>query len=55
MAVGRTDILSCDGKRLYMRSQAFDLAGNRLALGPKEKGPQEGSIQGGETIIGVWE
>ena len=48
MPVGRPDILSCDGKRIYMRSQAFDLEGKRLAMGPTASGPQEGQSQGGE-------
>ncbi|MEA3226368.1 MAG: PQQ-binding-like beta-propeller repeat protein, partial [Planctomycetota bacterium] len=30
MPVGRPDILSCDNRRIYMRSQAFDLQGKRL-------------------------
>jgi hypothetical protein len=49
MAVGRPDILSSDGDRLYMRSQAFDLNGQRLALGPEIANEQEGTRQGGET------
>ena len=48
MAVGRPDVLSCDGERIYLRSQAFDLAGQRLNLGPTLTGPQEGTQQGGE-------
>ncbi|MBC8871015.1 MAG: PQQ-binding-like beta-propeller repeat protein [Planctomycetes bacterium] len=34
MPVALADILSSDGERLYMRSQVFDLEGNRQALGP---------------------
>ena len=49
MPVGRPDILSCDDKRIYMRSQAFDLQGERLEIGPKIEGPQEGTHQGGDT------
>jgi len=49
MPVGRPDVLSSDGKYLYMRSQAFDLEGRRLAMGPRVKGPDEGKQQGGET------
>ena len=48
MPVGRPDVLSCDDKRIYMRSQAFDLAGKRLAMGPTVASAQEGAIQGGE-------
>jgi outer membrane protein assembly factor BamB len=48
MPVGRPDILSCDGERIYMRSQAFDLEGKRLAMGPTLAGAREGSRQGGE-------
>jgi len=48
MPVGRPDILSSDGKRLYMRSQGFDLAGKRLTLSPQAGGPEQGQRQGGE-------
>jgi len=48
MAVGRPDVLSSDDKHIYMRSQAFDLKGKRLAVGPTLKGPAEGTQQGGE-------
>jgi hypothetical protein len=34
MPVALPDILSSDGQRIYMRSQVFDLQGNRLELGP---------------------
>jgi len=46
MPVGRPDILSCDDRRIYMRSQAFDLQGKRLEMGPQIQGPQEGTRQG---------
>jgi outer membrane protein assembly factor BamB len=49
MPVGRPDILSSDGKRIYMRSQAFDLQGKRLDMGPEIQGPKEGTRQGGEA------
>jgi outer membrane protein assembly factor BamB len=48
MPVGRPDILSCDDERIYMRSQAFDLSGQRLRVGPHAHGSKEGSIQGGD-------
>ena len=48
MPVGSPDILSCDDRRIYMRSQAFDLEGKRLAVGPATEGPQEGTLQGPE-------
>ena len=48
MPVGRPDILSCDGRRIYMRSQSFDLQGRRLEMGPEINGPQEGTRQKGE-------
>jgi len=48
MPVGRPDIVSTDGTRLYMRSQAFDLEGKRLAMGPTLSSPLEGRAQGGE-------
>ena len=34
MPVGLPDILSTDGKHLFMKSQKFDLEGNRLEIGP---------------------
>ncbi len=34
MPVGLADIMSSDGKCLYMRSQKFDLDANRLEIGP---------------------
>ena len=49
MPVGRPDILSCDENRIYMRSQAFDLQGKRLEMGPEIDGPQEGIRQGGDA------
>jgi outer membrane protein assembly factor BamB len=49
MPVGRPDILSCDDERIYMRSQAFDLQGKRLDMGPEIQGPQEGTRQGGDA------
>jgi hypothetical protein len=50
MPVGLTDILSSDGQRVYMRSQQFDLDGNRQAIGPHSGQPAEqGSVQKGDT------
>ena len=34
MPVGLPDILSCDDKHIFMKSQKFDLKGNRLEIGP---------------------
>ena len=34
MPVGLPDILSFDGKHVFMKSQKFDLEGNRLEIGP---------------------
>lgn len=34
MPVGLPDILSCDGRHVFMKSQKFDLEGNRLEIGP---------------------
>jgi outer membrane protein assembly factor BamB len=45
MPVGRPDILSCDGPRIYMRSQAFDLEGNRLNMEIQADGPTLGTYQ----------
>ena len=47
MPVGRPDILSCDGDRVYMRSQAFDLKGQRLRIAPRMANRDEGKQQGG--------
>jgi hypothetical protein len=38
MAVALPDILSSDGERVYMRSQVFDLDGERVELGPYAAG-----------------
>jgi len=38
MPVALSDILSSDGERLFMRSQAMDLEGNRLKFGPGGSG-----------------
>ena len=49
MPVALPDVLSSDGKRVYMRSQVFDLVGKRLALGPHSGDPAgQGSVQRGE-------
>ena len=34
MPVGLPDIMSCNGDNVFMRSQKFDLEGNRLEIGP---------------------
>ena len=50
MPVALPDILSSDGRYVYMRSQQFDLAGNRQNLGPNSGVPaQQASVQRGET------
>jgi len=50
MPVGLTDILSSDGKYVYMRSQQFDFDGERIDLGPHSGNPgEQGSVQKGET------
>jgi outer membrane protein assembly factor BamB len=50
MPVALPDVLSSDGKHVYMRSQVFDLEGNRQDLGPHSGRPAEqGSVQQGET------
>ena len=36
MPVGLSDILSCDGRRVWMRSQKFTLDGKRLEIGLKD-------------------
>src|SRR5262245_36681863 len=50
MPVGLPDVLSSDGKSIYMRSQQFDLSGKRLGLGPfSGQAPVHGAVQKGET------
>jgi outer membrane protein assembly factor BamB len=49
MGVGLSDILSSDGNSVYMRSQRFDLEGNRIGLGPHSgNAADQGSVQSGE-------
>jgi outer membrane protein assembly factor BamB len=42
MPVGLPDILSSDGKYIYMRSQQFDLEGNRKHIAVRDVGDQTG-------------
>ena len=42
MPVALSDILSSDGKYIYMRSQQFDLKGNRKHIGVRNVGDQTG-------------
>jgi outer membrane protein assembly factor BamB len=42
MPVGLSDILSSDGQHIYMRSQEFDLDGNRTFIGVRDVRDQEG-------------
>jgi len=42
MPVALPDVLSSDGKFLYMRSQRFDLAGNRQDIAPRQANEQVG-------------
>ena len=53
MPVGLPDILTCDNGYVYMRSQQFDLDGNRLDLGPHSGDAKiQGSTQkGGEHLF----
>ena len=44
MPVALPDVLSCDGKYVYMRSQRFDLDGNRATLLPEQQTDQEGNL-----------
>ncbi len=49
MPVGLPDILSTDGKFIYMRSQKFDFDGNRVDLGPVSGNAiEQGAAQRGE-------
>ena len=42
MPVALPDVLSSDGKRIFMRSQPFDLQGKRLDVAPRDMADQEG-------------
>ena len=44
LPTGLPDVLSCDGKHVYMRSQAFDLAGRRVSV----KSAKDPSLQIGD-------
>jgi hypothetical protein len=49
MPVGLNDILSSDGRNIYLRSQKFDKQGNRLEIGPiSGDAARQGSAQQGE-------
>jgi hypothetical protein len=49
MPVAIPDVLSSDGQQVYMKSQVFDLEGNRQALGPHSGEPAvQGWVQRGE-------
>lgn len=49
MPAAQPDVLSSDGKHVFMRSQRFDLDGKRLELTPQTKDPlKEASRQSGE-------
>ena len=51
MPVALPDILSSDGKHVYMRSQKFDMSGKRLEIGPHSGNPaDQGSVQQGEGV-----
>jgi outer membrane protein assembly factor BamB len=48
MPAGLSDILSSDGERIYLRSQAFEMDGRRTNLGPVSGDPAtQGSTQAG--------
>jgi outer membrane protein assembly factor BamB len=50
MPVGLPDILSTDGKFIYMKSQKFDLEGNRLEIGPHSGDfVEQASVQKGDS------
>ncbi len=44
MPVALPDVLSSDGKRIYMRSQRFDLQGRRTVIEPEQQTDQEGGL-----------
>ena len=50
MPAGLPDVLSSDGRYVYMRSQQFDRDGKRLGLGPHSgQSAEQGSVQRGEA------
>jgi len=50
MPVGLNDILTGDGRNVYLKSQTLDKNGRRIGLGPHSTEPDEqGSVQTGET------
>lgn len=50
MPVGLPDVLSSDGKHVYMRSQVFDFDGKRTEIGPHSGDfAGQGRVQRGET------
>ena len=42
MPVANADLLSCDGQRVYMQTQKFDLDGRRLGIAPSERDAEGG-------------
>jgi hypothetical protein len=51
MPVGLPDVLSSDGRYVYMRSQRFDVEGNRFDLAPHSgKDAEQGAVQKGEGV-----
>jgi hypothetical protein len=49
--VGLPDILSCNGENVFMRSQKFDLEGNRLEIGPHSADAAvQGQVQRGPGV-----
>jgi hypothetical protein len=42
MPVANADLLSCDGKYVYMQAQKFDLDGKRLGIAPGERATEGG-------------
>ncbi|MCA9052279.1 MAG: PQQ-binding-like beta-propeller repeat protein, partial [Planctomycetaceae bacterium] len=49
--VGLPDILSCNGDNVFMRSQKFDLEGNRLEIGPHSgDSAVQGQVQRGPGV-----
>jgi len=51
MPVALPDVLSSDGRHVYMRSQRFDLQGKRQAIGPGDAAEQAG--EGAHLFAGV--
>jgi outer membrane protein assembly factor BamB len=51
MPVANVDILTCNGKNLFMQTQKFDLAGNRLNIAPLQPGRETDDMAGDQHLF----